>query len=71
MKTFLSVLALSLMASGAALAGKAVNTECPVSGKAVKANCTSEFDGKTVAFCCGKCKAKFDADPSKFADKVK
>jgi YHS domain-containing protein len=31
---------------------------------------TSEHEGQLVAFCCGKCKAKFDADPAKFADKL-
>jgi YHS domain-containing protein len=30
----------------------------------------SDYKGKLVAFCCGKCKARFDADPVKYADKL-
>jgi len=44
MKTLLSIALLSF-ASAAMAADK-----CPISGK----------DGKTVAFCCEKCKAKFE-----------
>jgi YHS domain-containing protein len=29
-----------------------------------------EHEGRRVAFCCEKCKAKFVADPAKFADKL-
>lgn len=48
----------------------AVNSKCPVSGADVDPEVTSELDGRTVAFCCAKCKAAFDAEPSKFADKL-
>jgi YHS domain-containing protein len=48
----------------------AVNAKCPVSGGDVDAAVTSAFEGQTVAFCCGKCKAAFDAEPAKFADKL-
>ncbi len=50
----------------AAVAGKAVNTKCPVSGEAVDPAQTFVFEGRTVAFCCDKCKAKFEAEPGKF-----
>jgi YHS domain-containing protein len=32
---------------------------------------TSKHKGADVAFCCNKCKGKFDADPSKFEGKIK
>lgn len=54
MKTLLSVAFLSL-ASVALAADK-----CPISGKPADPSITSTKDGKTVAFCCEKCKAKFD-----------
>ena len=48
----------------------AINKSCPVSGADVDPAVTSDHKGKLVAFCCGKCKASFDADPAKFADKL-
>ncbi|MDP6939040.1 MAG: c-type cytochrome domain-containing protein [Planctomycetota bacterium] len=41
-----------------------VNEVCPVSDKPIVAGCTSEVGGTLVGFCCGKCKAAFDADPN-------
>ena len=36
--------------------------KCPISGKPADSSITSTGkDGKTVAFCCEKCKTKFDA----------
>ncbi|MDA1265640.1 MAG: hypothetical protein O2816_11225 [Planctomycetota bacterium] len=60
---------------GVELAAKAaeptpVNAKCPVSGQEVDAAHFSELEGQRVAFCCGDCKAKFDADPASFAAKV-
>jgi YHS domain-containing protein/mono/diheme cytochrome c family protein len=49
---------------------KPINDTCPVSGKAIDSSKTSEVDGKLVAFCCGNCKAKFDADPAPFRKKL-
>ncbi|MBL9131251.1 MAG: hypothetical protein JNG86_08635, partial [Verrucomicrobiaceae bacterium] len=35
--------------------------KCPISGKPADPSITSKGkDGKTVSFCCEKCKAKFD-----------
>ena len=46
----------------------AINTKCPVTGKAVTADSpTTEYRGRTVALCCKKCKSKFEADPDKYA----
>lgn len=47
-----------------------VNSKCPVSGEPVDPAHTSNYLGKLVGFCCGNCKAKFDADPEKFAAKI-
>ncbi|MEM1354782.1 MAG: DUF2231 domain-containing protein [Planctomycetota bacterium] len=47
-----------------------VNTKCPVTGADINAQFTSIYQGKTVAFCCGNCKAKFDENPAAFADKL-
>lgn len=51
--------------------GFTTQTSCPMSGKAINPVCFSDHKGKNVYFCCGKCKKAFDADPAKFADKLK
>jgi len=49
-----------------------VNTKCPVTGKAVKAGSpTTQFRGRTVALCCDSCKAKFEAEPDKYAEALR
>ncbi len=54
MKTLLTTLV--LLASTALAADK-----CPISGKPADSSITATGkDGKTVAFCCNKCKAKFE-----------
>jgi len=47
-----------------------INDQCPVSGGAVDAAQTVVHDGRRVAFCCGKCKAKFEKDPAKYVAKL-
>lgn len=49
----------------------AVNTVCPVSGKAVDAQVTFAYEGKVIGFCCKDCCAAFAKEPKKFIDKVK
>ncbi len=44
--------------------------KCPLSGKAVNAEQTAEFNGGKVAFCCPNCKAAFAKAPDKFAAKA-
>lgn len=61
---------MSLIAAGVAIAAP-VNTVCPISGKDVDASITSKHKGEDVAFCCNKCKTKFDAEPSKYEGKIK
>jgi YHS domain-containing protein len=56
----------AFMMMGAYTFGGAANTLCPISGKAI-GDATSEVKAE---FCCNKCKAKFDAEPTKFAGKL-
>jgi YHS domain-containing protein len=46
------------------------NTKCEISGKDLNKDNTATAS-LTVAFCCGNCKEKFDAEPRKYMDKVK
>ena len=39
----------------------AVNTTCPISGKAIDGQTFLTYEGKTVGFCCGGCNARFAA----------
>jgi len=48
----------------------AVKLTCPVAGKSIDKAVSSDYGGGKVCFCCTKCKAKFDADNSKFATKA-
>lgn len=58
MKTLLTICALSFASDGLSAAAD----KCPISGKPADSSITSTGkNGKTVAFCCEKCKAKFDA----------
>lgn len=47
-------------------------TKCPMSGEDISPKAFADFeDGQRVYFCCDKCKAKFQADPAKYAGKLK
>jgi YHS domain-containing protein len=46
-------------------------TKCPVSGEAIDPSASMKTtDGKSVYFCCDKCKAKFMKEPAKYSDKL-
>ena len=49
---------------------KAANDKCPVTGQPIDAAQFVEHEGRRIAFCCAKCKAKFEKDPAKFAAKL-
>lgn len=51
-------------------AKKIVNDVCIVSGKPVDPSTAIEHDGLRLAFCCTNCRAEFQKDPAKFADKL-
>ncbi len=44
--------------------------KCPVSGKAVDASKTLDFNGGKVAFCCANCPKAFAKDSKKYAGKA-
>lgn len=67
MKSILTFI-IALAATVGFASADAANKDCPVSGKAA-GKATSDYSRK-VSFCCEKCKAKFDAAPASFADKV-
>jgi YHS domain-containing protein len=46
-------------------------TTCPVmDGNKIDKNVFVEYKGKKVYFCCPDCKAKFEANPEKYVDKL-
>ena len=47
-----------------------VQEKCPLTGKPIDAKVTSDKGGQKVAFCCTKCRAKYEADPDKYKEKV-
>lgn len=51
-------------------AKKVANEMCLVSGKPVDPSTAIEHDGLRIAFCCTNCRAEFQKDPAKFADKL-
>ena len=46
---------------------EAIDPVCGMSVAIASAKHTSEYDGKTWYFCCGGCKARFEADPRQYA----
>ena len=50
--------------------GFTLQTECPVSGKPIKAEHVVEHKGKKVYFCCPNCPAAFEKNPEKFTAKL-
>jgi YHS domain-containing protein len=72
-KALATVLCAFVLAAMVAVAQdkKPINAKCPVkTGEAAKADITSDYEGKTVGFCCGNCKGAFDKEPAKFAAKI-
>ncbi len=56
---------------GVAKTGKSpVNTNCPVTGKALCEGVITSVRGQSVGFCCDKCKAAFVANPDKYLPKL-
>ena len=54
-----------------AKSGAPINTVCPVTGRKVKPNKTSVYQGQVIGLCCDKCKKRFDKNPAQFIGKVK
>ena len=53
-----------------AAAGKPINDKCPVLGKPIDPTKTFVYQGKVIAFCCGKCCAEFAKNPKKYVAKL-
>lgn len=70
MKLFLSTLTLFAVSVGF-LSAEPINKTCPVADRPAKEDVVTEWEGKKVAFCCNRCKARFEAEPEKYADKLK
>lgn len=73
MKFRLCVAALAVVAlvvANSLRAADAPALKCPVSGKAVDASKTVDFNGGKVAFCCANCPKAFAADSKKYAGKA-
>jgi YHS domain-containing protein len=68
MKKLILLLAVSFTS---ALSAAPVNTVCPVGSRPIRTDITSTYQGKEIAFCCNNCKKKFDAEPAKYAGKIK
>lgn len=71
-KMFAGLLAVAVLASLSVMGiaeekSKPINEKCPFSGKAVNPDATIDVK---VEFCCNNCKKKYDAEPTKFLDKV-
>ena len=49
---------------------KPINDKCPVTDAEIDVAQFVEHEGRRVAFCCAKCKAKFEKNPAKYADKL-
>ena len=73
MKTILAALAAAACVAGTARTFQEddrapVNKTCPVQkGKPIKEEFMSVYEGRPIAFCCGKCKKLWDEDPSEYA----
>ena len=66
-KSSLTAICVMALGSGVALAADTVNKKCPISGKAVDGSKSVKY---TASFCCEKCVAKFQKDPTAHAAKV-
>lgn len=68
MKHLLASLALAAVAT-LAPAAEALNSVCPISGKPANPAITSSYS-KTVAVCCNRCKAQFNATPKAYLTNI-
>lgn len=69
--TVLSSVTLILVAAPALASDQPINEWCPVlTDQKADPEITTVYQGKTVAFCCDRCRAKFLADPEKYAGRL-
>jgi uncharacterized membrane protein/YHS domain-containing protein len=69
--TILGSVALIIVAAPALASDHPINEWCPVlTDQKADPEITTVYRGKTVAFCCDRCRAKFLADPEKYAGRL-
>jgi YHS domain-containing protein len=55
----------------AGVVAESIQTTCPVSGEKLKRGSVfAELKGRRVYFCCNKCKATFEKEPTKYLGKL-
>lgn len=64
---FAAIAAFVLVPALAADEAKPINEVCPVKGEDVDGSKSVEY---TASFCCDKCVAKFEKEPTKYAEKL-
>lgn len=69
MKHILTLIAALSLLAGVSPAAEPLNTVCPISGKPASPAITSTYT-KTVAVCCDKCKAQFNAAPKGYLSNI-
>lgn len=63
--------AMVLAGAGKVRAGEPINSMCPVlTQEEADPAITTQYQGKTIAFCCDHCRKKFQADPEKYASRL-
>lgn len=68
MKRILIAAAFGVLASFS-YSAEPLNTVCPISGKPANPSITSTYT-KTVAVCCNRCKAQFNATPKAYLNNI-
>ncbi len=69
MKHILTFAFALVFAAGIARAAEPLNTVCPITGKPASPSITTTYK-KSVALCCNKCKAQFDANPKAYLTNI-
>ncbi len=69
MKRILALVAALGLTVGISSAAEPLNTVCPISGKPANPAINSTYT-KTVAVCCNKCKAQFNATPKAYLNNI-
>ncbi|MEZ5387513.1 MAG: hypothetical protein R3F13_18535 [Prosthecobacter sp.] len=69
MKHILALTFALVFAAGICRAAEPLNTVCPITGKPANAAITTTYT-KSVALCCNKCKAQFNANPKAYLNNI-
>lgn len=69
MKHILTLAVAIGLLAGISSAAEPLNTVCPISGKPANPTITSTYT-KSVAVCCNRCKAQFNASPKAYLNNI-